>query len=39
MRFTLRITPRQNDALEKMARKGNTDKASLIRHLIDKASK
>ncbi len=39
VRFTLRITPKQNAALDKLARKGNTDKATLIRQLIDRASK
>lgn len=39
VRFTLRITPKQNQALAKLARKGNTDKASFIRTLVDKASK
>jgi len=39
VRFTLRITPKQNAALAKLARKGNTDKATLIRRLIDKEAK
>jgi hypothetical protein len=39
VRFTLRITPRQNNAIDTLARKSKTDKATLIRQLIDKASK
>ena len=35
VRFTLRITPRQNATLAKLAKEAKTDKASLIRSWID----
>jgi hypothetical protein len=38
VRFTLRITPKQNDALNVLAKKSLVDKASFLRTLIDKAS-
>ena len=38
VRFTLRITPKQNAVLDKMAKEKLTDKASFIRSLIDKAA-
>lgn len=38
VRFTLRITPKQNNALDKLAKEKSTDKASLIRSLIDKSA-
>ncbi|MDP3965368.1 MAG: hypothetical protein Q8Q13_01045 [bacterium] len=38
VRFTLRITPKQNSVLDKMAKEKSVDKASFIRSLIDKAA-
>lgn len=38
VRFTLRITPKQNDTLDRLAKEKATDKASLIRSLLDKSS-
>ena len=37
VRFTLRITPKQNGALDKLAKQASMDKASFIRSLIDKS--
>ena len=37
IRFTLRITPKQNGALDKLAKQASMDKASFIRSLIDKS--
>lgn len=39
IRFTLRITPKQNKILEQIAKEKGTDKASLIRTFIDKVEK
>lgn len=38
VRFTLRITPKQNRVLDQMAKEKSTDKASFIRTLIDNAT-
>lgn len=38
VRFTLRITPKQNSVLNRLAKESSGDKASLIRSLIDKTA-
>ena len=39
VRFTLRITPKQNSALARLAKKEETDKATFLRSLINEAAK